>query len=246
MVTHPLVVALSDDEARIPSAVGHPAARLGVAWAAGLPVLWGTVLTTTAIQQLRAGAPTDPGRDPLGAALWQAWGQASADAVLPVTVSLSPSESDQGTVRPSTRGSLGCQRWQDFREAMTTLVAPGADQAGGSHALLVQPEIAAQATGVVLGTDPFTGQGPPLVVATSSLRAGPDLDRPFEPGPGPPEPGLPGVARAELGRRLTELAARAAALLGGPQDLEWAEDHSGRIWIIAVVPLEPVAVAGTP
>lgn len=70
MVTDPLVVALGVGEARTPGMVGHPAARLGLAWAAGLPLLWTTMLTTTAVRQLRTGASTDPGRDPLGEALW--------------------------------------------------------------------------------------------------------------------------------------------------------------------------------
>ncbi|MEW6476590.1 MAG: hypothetical protein AB1679_30380 [Actinomycetota bacterium] len=237
MVTHQLVVALSDGEARTPSMVGHPAARLGLGWAEGLPVLWATMLTVTAVQQLRTGASTDPGRDPLGEALWRAWGQASADAILPVAVSRSPLEPGRRPL-PSVRlGNLA--GWRDFRDAVTTLVVPDPDDAGGFHGLLVQPEIAAQAAGVVLGADPFTGHGPPLVVATSSLRAGGRFDWRSVPGSGSPEPGLAGMGHAELGCRLTDLAARAAALFGGPQDLEWVEDQAGRIWITAVVPLEP-------
>jgi pyruvate,water dikinase len=58
-----------------------------------------------------------------------------------------------------------------------------------------------------------------------------------------PSDGAPGFPSGTL-RTLARLAKRAAAAFGGPQDIEWAIDHGGHLWLLQSRPI--TTAVGTP
>jgi len=128
--------------------------------------------------------------------------------------------------------------------------------AGGAAAerpaLLLQPMLPATVAGVAFGADPVSGRrGVTLVQAVAGVAA--DLlagrcsgDRYCLAGDGrvleqqPLTPGRP-LLSAEVLQRLQRLLADLERQLGAPQDVEWALDAEGRIWLLQVRPITRLA-----
>ncbi|MPY94359.1 MAG: pyruvate phosphate dikinase, partial [Acidimicrobiia bacterium] len=150
--------------------------------------------------------------------------------------------------------------WDAFLDAVRTVLA-SAQRAGlasaqravvvdAPMAVLVQPQLAPVHGGVLFGADPLTGAADRLLV--SVVEGGPDrlvsgevdgttltLSRRGRVHDGPAHALAPA-----LRRDLAQLAASAARVHGGPQDIEWATDEKGLLVLLQARPI--TAMAGTP
>ena len=232
------LVGLDDERALDPALVGAKAAALARAAAAGLPVLPGFVLPTT--------GPTQ------SAELREAWKELSGDGAVPLVVRSSSTAEDgaESSMAGRFRSVVGVAGWEAFEAAVATVweSAHGPRVVGGvtgQMAVLVQPELDAVFGGIMFGVDPVTGEervavsvvegGPERLV--SGLVSGQHLVlgrggrslRHSEAGP----IALSLRQRAAL-VRLAHLAGRA---FGGPQDMEWGIDRSGKLWLFQSRPI---------
>lgn len=145
---------------------------------------------------------------------------------------------------------LGVDTWDEFLNAIDRVLASAGD---APMAVLIQPQLDALQGGVMFGLDPVTGRRDRLVVAT--VEGGPDAlvsgrstgsrttltpsgRRLDTEGDGPR------LSRADA-RRLAGLAATAAGAFDGAQDVEWAIDRSGRLWLLQSRPIT-AATSGAP
>ncbi|QQM44059.1 pyruvate phosphate dikinase [Streptomyces liliifuscus] len=245
-------VPLSDPRAaRIPFA-GSKAAHLARAALAGLPVLPGFVVPYGDWAGEWAGQWADDGDLE---ALRRAWRELSADGTRPLVVrSSSPQEDTQESSLAGQFASvLDVQGWHEFRAAVRTVLdsAHRPDGTVAPMAVLVQPMLAARVGGVMFGADPVEGRTDRMLV--SAVRGGPDsLVSGEQPGtnywlsrwgrllrtePDDPE----GLLGADGLRRLARLARRARGVFGGPQDIEFGFDASGRLWLFQSRPITAMA-----
>ncbi|MDQ1030151.1 phosphohistidine swiveling domain-containing protein [Streptomyces umbrinus] len=241
-------VPLSDPRAaRIPFA-GSKAAHLARAALAGLPVLPGFVVPYGDWADKRAGEGDLEG-------LRRAWQKLSADGTRPLVVrSSSPQEDTQESSLAGQFASvLDVQGWHEFRAAVRTVLdsAHRPDGTVAPMAVLVQPMLAARVGGVMFGADPVEGRTDRMLV--SAVRGGPDsLVSGEQPGtnywlsrwgrllrtePEDPE----GLLGADGLRRLAQLARQARGVFGGPQDIEFGFDASGRLWLFQSRPITAMA-----
>ncbi|MFD3377943.1 MULTISPECIES: PEP/pyruvate-binding domain-containing protein [unclassified Streptomyces] len=233
--------------ARIPFA-GSKAAHLARAALAGLPVLPGFVVPLGDRPGERAG-------DSYLEGLRRAWRELSADGTRPLVVrSSSPQEDTQESSLAGQFASvLDVQGWHEFRAAVRTVLdsAHRPDGTVAPMAVLVQPMLAARVGGVMFGADPVEGRTDRMLV--SAVRGGPDsLVSGEQPGtnywlsrwgrllrtePDDPEEllGTDGL------RRLAKLARQARGVFGGPQDIEFGFDASGRLWLFQSRPITAMA-----
>jgi pyruvate,water dikinase len=258
------VVDLADDAATTIGITGAKASKLAVAAAAGLPVLGGVVLTERLCDALatpRRGSR--PGRldDELAAALAAAW-NAVGGAVHALVVR-SSSRAEDGTVS-SLAGQftsvLDVGTFDDFVAAVDEVIRSAQIVAlddGETYrapmAVLVQPQLDAVCGGVMFGLDPVSGRADRLVVAAVAggperlvsgtesgtthvlTRRGRLVEREGE--------GMPlGWTRR---RRLAALARQVAEVFGGPQDVEWAVDGRGDLWLLQSRPITAAATVAT-
>jgi pyruvate,water dikinase len=247
-----VVVALDDPAAGDRNLVGAKAANLARTLQTGLPVLPGFALTTSASAAvLRTGEVDDDVRS--------AWETLSGDGRHRLVVRSSSTIEDGATssmagLFTSVLDVLG---WDAFAAAVYEVADSGrvvpieVGHRGTTPGIgvLVQPQLHVVTGGVLFGADPVSGRRDRLVVSASS--AGPaavvsgqvegDLHtltrrgRVLSSSTGA-EPLPKGVART-----LAELAARTADLFGGPQDLEWALDTDGNVWLLQARPVTAVA-----
>ena len=238
------VIDLDEPAAVDGSRTGTKAANLAKARSAGLPTLGGFVIpagVTAAIAEV--GLP---------ASVEEAYAALSAGGAAPVVVRSSAAaedtaESSQAGRFTSVVEVVGADA---FVAAVRAVIASGD---GGPMAVLVQPHLDPAAAGVAFGIDPVSGRVDGLTVA--AVRGGPQAlvggavsgDR-YELGR------LGRLRRADrvdggtdLGRRdrwrLARLAARAASVFGGPQDIEWALTDAGHVVLLQS---RPVTAAGAP
>ncbi|MEU9880756.1 PEP/pyruvate-binding domain-containing protein [Streptomyces phaeochromogenes] len=239
--------------ARIPFA-GSKAAHLARAALAGLPVLPGFVVPYGDRSGERAGHGDLGGMEGLEG-LRRAWQELSADGTRPLVVrSSSPQEDTQESSLAGQFASvLDVQGWHEFRAAVRTVLdsAHRPDGTVAPMAVLVQPMLAARVGGVMFGADPVEGRTDRMLV--SAVRGGPDsLVSGEQPGtnywlsrwgrllrtePDDPE----GLLGADGLRRLARLARRARGVFGGPQDIEFGFDASGRLWLFQSRPITAMA-----
>lgn len=258
LATEEPVVSLDDPAATDPALVGAKAAALARASRAGLPVLPGFVLTTTAAALLE---DQPNGRQlALEVTLRAAWRQLSDGGSRSLVVrSSSTVEDDRASSMAGVFTSVVDVRgWDDFRSAVSAVLAssnvipldgPGAARA--PMAVLVQPFLSAAAGGVLFAVDPVTGRRDRMVVAAT------------DDGPAALVSGHVDGARLVLSPRgllreasgdgaatlidrhrrhqLAGLARHAAAVFGSPQDVEWAFDGGGRLWLLQSRPITAVA-----
>jgi phosphohistidine swiveling domain-containing protein len=236
------VVALHRPEATDAALTGAKAAALAKATLAGLPVLPGMVLTTTATHARRL--PT--------AELRRAWARMSHEGTRSLVVRSSSTAEDGSTSSMAGQFTsvLDVRGWPAFLDAVHEVVESGTQAAvGDGMAVLVQPFLDPVFGGVLFGADPLTARLDRVVVA--AVHGGPHRlvhgqvsgDRwTLTPhGRVVAHDGGPEVEVVDLGyrprRKLAGLARRAAALLGGPQDIEWAFDRSRKLWLLQSRPI---------
>ncbi|MFD9791886.1 PEP/pyruvate-binding domain-containing protein [Streptomyces sp. NPDC059070] len=235
----PTTVALDRPEARLPLSTGSKAANLARAAGAGLPVLPGFVIPHGGAEDAYA--------------LRHAWRELSRDGAEPLVVrSSSPQEDTQESSLAGQFASvLDVRDWTSFRAAVRTVLdsAQRPDGTRAAMAVLVQPMLDARVGGVLFGADPVEGRLDRMLV--SAVRGGPDtlvsgeqdgtgyhLTRAGRPlRSGPRQSGDERLlTRAEL-RRLARLARRTEKVFGGPQDMEFGFDATGRLWLFQARPV---------
>lgn len=245
-----LVVVLTHPQASVPEMTGAKAANIARCARAGLATLPGFALTTEAT----ARGIVDPEvRSQLRAAWVDIGGEDRA-----VVVRSSSTIEDAGASSMAGRFTsvLDVTSWDELLAA-TQRVIDSADAVRDEHgerrpiAVLVQPQLDTGLGGVMFGVDPVTGQTDRVVVEAVATR---------------PDALVSGMATADhyvlshrgrvlahataaepvvldrrLRRRLVEMAAQAAAAFGSPQDVEWAVDREGRLWLLQSRPVTAVA-----
>ncbi|WP_167761088.1 PEP/pyruvate-binding domain-containing protein [Geodermatophilus sp. DF01_2] len=246
----PPVVDLADERAADQRLTGAKAAALATAAGAGLPVVPGFVVTTTAVEEIAAGGD-------LPTAVLDAWHGLSDDDAQALVVRSSSTVEDLGDSSMAgrfesvvgVRGSSGFRRAVGLVIASREQAAAGSDTLTGSEplAVLVQPLLSARCGGVLFGIDPVSGREDRLVVAV--VEGGPDRlvsgevdGSRYELDASGRQVGLTrGEGGIRLSRRrlrqLAELAARTAEVFGGPQDVEWAYDGDGRLRLLQSRPV---------
>ena len=245
----PAVLALDDPRALAPELAGAKAAALAAAARAGLPVLPGIVVTTSAAR-------------PLGDDVRAAWSELShaGEVSLVVRSSSTVEDGSNSSMAGLFTSVLDVWGWDDFSTAVETVLASsnvvalssGSSTSGQQPmAVLVQRYLRATTGGVLFGIDPVSGRRDRMVVSAtdqgpSALVSGAvdgtryELDRSGRRRPGP-SGGHGAVGPSVLDRgqlhRLARVARSAERAFGGPQDIEWAFDGDGRLWLLQSRPV---------
>ena len=241
----PLVIALDDPAAADSALTGGKAAALARGKSAGLASLPGVVLTTAFSDAIDAGAELrthDAVRD--------AFARAGGDERALVARSSSVVEDmASSSMAGQFESVIGISGFDAFADAVAA-VLDSRERAGAADqpiAVLVQPLIEPAYGGVMFGIDPVTGRTDRRVV--SAVTGGPErlvsgevdgsryvLDPAtakmleFAANDGP---------KLESGhlRRLVELSTQVASVYGSPQDVEWAIDTDGTLWLLQSRPV---------
>ena len=239
------LVDLSDDGAVDGSLVGAKAANLARARRAGLPVLPGVVLTTD-WDHRGWSHPSRSEQSPARAA-WEELG-ASGERTVVVRSSSTNEDGGSSSMAGVFESVLDVRTWPSFVEAVDRVLGSQrrADVVGARMAVLVQPQLAPRFGGVLFAADPVTGRTDRFLLA--AVEGGPDrlvsgLDdgwtavlsprgRVLEQRGGEALP----LGRATL-RALARLATRASEAFGAPQDIEWAVDDDGTVWLLQSRPI---------
>lgn len=236
----PSVVSLDDEIVR-PDLLGAKAANLARARAAGLPVLEGFVIPPAMAARLAVRPRSEQSTDL--EAVRSAWGTLSRTGAHPVVVRSSSLTEDTTTSSQAGvfESVVDVHGWDDFLDAVRTVTASGG---GEPIAVLVQRHLDPARSGVLFTADPVSGRADRLLVAV--VDGGPQalvsgaasgtrlvLDRRARVVERSHRSPLGFAARAALVR----MARRAEALLGGPQDIEWAIDDGGRLHLLQSRPI---------
>ncbi|HEY1280528.1 MAG TPA: PEP/pyruvate-binding domain-containing protein [Acidimicrobiales bacterium] len=231
----PIVVGLDHPGAVEPALAGAKAAALARARGAGLAVLPGFVVTT---------AFDGVGHDGLRDA-WQALSN-HGERSLVVRSSATVEDGDNSSMAGLFVSRLDVHGWRAFVEAVDDVRRSAAAVATdvGEMAVLVQPFLEPAWGGVLFGVDPVTERAGRMRI--SAVAGGPDalvsgrtdgwnavlkgrghvVEASSDDGPD----------RGQL-RDLMALARRLEALNGRPQDIEWAIDGDGQLWLLQSRPI---------
>ncbi len=242
--TRPFVVDLHDEAALDPTLVGGKAASLAQAAVRAIPMLPGVVLTTAFSDAMDAGG--DVAAHP---AVREAYQRAHGDERALVARSSSVVEDTaQSSMAGQFASVIGVHGFDAFVAAVAAVLDSRA-RAGAADepiAVLVQPLIDPAFGGVMFGIDPVTGRTDRRVI--SAVRGGPEplvsgeVDGSryvlhaegkvlrFDANDGPP------LARSDR-QRLVTLSGDVARVFGGPQDVEWAIDTDGTLWLLQSRPV---------
>jgi len=239
------ILTLDDPRAQDPELVGAKAAALAKAAAATLPVLPGFVLTTAACALI---ADDRPGPELL-TALQAAWEGLSKDGASTLVVRSSSQAEDgsDSSMAGMFTSVLGVGDWTAFIEALSAVLASGRRTlVDAPMAVLVQPQLEVARGGVMFGVDPITGRDHRVIV--SAVLGGPDklvsgavqgtryeLTRTGRAAS--VDGDNPSLLSLPQRHRLVRLASRAEQTFGGPQDVEWAFDLEGRLWLLQSRPI---------
>ncbi|MGH8998591.1 MAG: PEP/pyruvate-binding domain-containing protein [Acidimicrobiia bacterium] len=246
LVASPFVVDLDDPARATIDVVGRKAAALASACARGLPAPDGFVLL-----------PHDPRmREDI---VRPAWRRLSDEGARPLVVRSSSSSEDGETSSMAGRFTsvVDVRGWGAFLDAVEAVVASADD--ADRMSVLVQPLVDCAFGGVLFGVDPVTGRRDRIVVAATT--GGPDrlvsgavsggrvvlthrgrvTDADDETTVGEGGDRFPTLRQRSA---LVRLARRVEAAFGGPQDVEWAFDRDGRLWLLQSRPI--TAAAGSP
>ena len=249
----PLVVDLTDLRAADAALVGAKAANLARCASAGLPVLPGVVVTTAATGRWAPGeAPPDEVLDALRSSLAALTRQHTGPLV--VRSSSTAEDAERSSMAGRFRSVLDVAGRDGLvaavRAVRDSAVVDGAEPDSiRPIAVLIQPQLAVRHGGVLFGADPVLGDRRRTVVEIvagnpSALVAGRATARHLvmsrrgrrlsSSGDGP------SPTRRER-HALAGLSARAERLFGDPQDVEWAVDLDGRLWLLQSRPITVVA-----
>lgn len=251
------VMSLADPLASDPAVAGAKAASLARAHAVGLPVVPGIVLTTATVATLAAARLR--GRAVLDAA----WAQMGGGRGGPLVVRSSSTVEDQGAssmaglfhsvLGVDTRAHFGEAVLDVIDSARSAIVAAVAGRGGAPMAVLVQHQVDAVISGVLFGADPVTGRHDRLVASVT--RGTPDalvsglvdgsqvtLDRRARIRATAGDD-VPDELDRALRRRLVALAAATERAYGTVQDMEWALDRDGELWLLQSRPITTVGPA---
>jgi pyruvate,water dikinase len=245
------VVALDHPQATDGAVTGAKASSLARAAAAGLPVLPGLVVTTRG-----AAALADPCRRPVALrALLGLWMSAAGpERALVVRSSSTVEDGSSSSMAGRFQSVLDVVGWDAFVAAVDEVLASAVieGQAAAPMAVLVQPMLQPRLGGVLFGADPVTGRTDRMLL--TAVEGGPDqlvsgrvdgIQVALSPTGRRLEraAGLPGLGRRER-HALAALAAQAAGVFGGPQDIEWALDGDRLLLLQSrpITTLEPPAV----
>lgn len=245
-----MVLPLSHPDAAVPSIAGAKAANIARTARSGLPTLPGFVLTTSGTARgLDDAAVSDALRD--------AWEAIGGDR-RPVVVRSSSTIEDAGSSSMAGRFTsvLDVTTWDGFLAAVADVVASAdavRDTAGVRRpiAVLVQQQLRTELGGVMFGVDPVTGDRDHIVVEAVGSR---------------PDTLVGGTATADhyvlshrgrvlartlagatapldrrVRRQLVALARRTEEVFDCPQDVEWAVDLDGTLWLLQSRPVTAVA-----
>jgi pyruvate,water dikinase len=231
----PVVVGLEEAAARRVDLAGAKAAALARAKAAGFDVLAGFAVTTAFDGQSHH-------------ALRDAWQVLShqGEQSLVVRSSATVEDGDSSSMAGMFVSHLDVRGWRAFVEAVDDVrrsaATVGRDDV--EMAVLVQPFLQPVWGGVLFGADPVTER--PGRMRVSAVPGGPDalvsgqtdgwnavLKRG---GRVVDASGGTGPDRHQL-RQLMTLARRLNDLNGRPQDIEWAIDRTGRLWLLQSRPI---------
>jgi rifampicin phosphotransferase len=260
------VCALAEDGALDPGVSGSKAASIASARQEGLPVIPGFVVTTRAHEEyLRAGRTLTSS---ITGALEDAWADFSERGRHPVIVRSSSTVEDvaASSMAGRFRTVLDVRDRDGFLAAVAAVWA-SADSVGtgptpSPMGVLVQRHIEPNRSGVMFGVDPVTGERANIVV--EAVSGGPDklvsgqvtaqhyvvsrrgrmisLDHRSV-----YRLGLHEHRRRLLGPAdvlaLATLARRTERVFGKPQDVEWAIDDDGDLWLLQSRPVTATAQA---
>jgi phosphoenolpyruvate synthase/pyruvate phosphate dikinase len=156
----PGVLGLDHPASRDPSVVGAKAAALSVARNAGMPALYGFVVSTTATATWQNARPPDL----LTQQLRRAWRHLGGAGSRPLIVRSSSPDEDGQTSSMAGRFTsvLDVTSWDALLAAAHEVIDSGH---GAPIAVLVQRQLQPAWGGVLFGADPVTGSRDRLVVA---------------------------------------------------------------------------------
>jgi rifampicin phosphotransferase len=248
----PRVVGLDDSRALDPALTGGKAAALARAADAGVRTLPGVVLTTVFCAEIDAGAQVAD-HPAVGEVLDRSGGAAASLVVRSSSVVEDTAASSMAGQFASVVGVRGLDALAEAVQAVvdSRARAGAADQ---PIAVLVQPLLEPEVGGVMFGVDPVTGRSDRRVVA--AVAGGPEAlvsgevegSRLVLDGDGALVEHDDGDG-ASLGsrqlRELTALSDEVAGVFGGPQDVEWAVDTDGTLWLLQSRPVT-TEVRGVP
>lgn len=219
---------------------------------AGLKILPGVVLTTAFSDAV--DARTDVADHPAAREAFQRAGGAHRD--LAARSSAVVEDTSESSMAGRFVSVIGIRGFDEFVRAVRAVLdsrqrAGAADQ---PMAVLVQPLIRPSFGGVMFGVEPVSGRTDRRIV--TAVRGGPEplvsgavngsryvLDSDgsivdFASNDGP------ALARRHL-RTLVQLSDDVARIFGGPQDVEWAIDTDGTLWLLQSRPVTS-EIRGTP
>ncbi|QKG24086.1 PEP/pyruvate-binding domain-containing protein [Actinomadura verrucosospora] len=235
-------INLDDPLAAAPDMAGAKASDLARAVRQGLPVPPGFVIPVQCFPRGERYRNTGE--------LRKAWARLSGNGARALAVR-SSSTHEEGA-RGRYVSALDVKGWPEFLQAVTGVVASATGPA--TTAILVQPQLDLVSGGVLFGADPLEGRTDRVIV--SAALGGPSALRDSQAathyalnrrgkvvsverdGGAPPEEPL---TRPQL-RTLVKLAARAAALFGGPQEIEFGFDREDALWLLQTRPLSSLTL----
>jgi rifampicin phosphotransferase len=259
------VCALDEDGAVDADLTGSKAASIASARRRGLPVIPGFVVTTRAHEEyLRVGRTLTPA---LTRTLEEAWAEFADDGRRPVIVRSSSTVEDieASSMAGRFRTVLDVRDRDGFLAAVTAVWA-SADAVGtgpnpSPMGVLVQTHIRPNRSGVMFGVDPVTGERTTVVEVVSGgpdkLVSGQVTAQHYVLGRRGRLMSLDHTSVYRLGlhehrRRLlgpadvlalAALARRTERVFGVPQDVEWAIDDEGDLWLLQSRPVTATAPA---
>ncbi|MVZ99245.1 hypothetical protein F8568_002345 [Actinomadura sp. LD22] len=235
-------INLDDPLAAAPDLAGAKASDLARAVRHGLPVPPGFVIPVKCF--VRGERYRNTGE------LRKAWARLSASGARALAVRSSSTHEEGAEGRYVS--ALDVKGWPEFLKAVTGVVASATGPA--TTAILVQPQLDLVSGGVLFGADPLESRtdrvivsatlGGPRALRDSQAATTYALNRrgkviSLERDSGAPEEEP--LAHPQL-RALVKLAARAAALFGGPQEIEFGFDREGALWLLQTRPLSSLTL----
>lgn len=246
------LVELHQADAADPALAGSKAAALAAVAGTGLRAPMGVVLTTAFTAEVDRGAPI-AGHAAVAAVFERLGGR----GIPLIARSSSLLEDTAGSAMAGQFASVGgIATLSDLADAVRQVLASRATAGvpGSPIAVLVQPMVDLRVGGVLFGVDPVSGRSDRRVVAAvlgsvEPLVSGAVVGSRYlldargrivdhQRGDGPP------LGRRELGL-LHEASDRLAERFGGPQDIEWAIDRAGELWVLQSRPVT-TEVRGVP